>query len=152
MTTGDSKGRLEMLETSLREDFRAERAVLVLFSPLEDETLENDGFLKVVDRDDAALKPFASFLKAARPRCGLIRDRQKTFLFEGHAVEICSAALIPLGTGASLGFLVIGSQDPDYFHPGKGMEFLTRLGDLVSVALVGRSEQAAASGPRASGS
>ena len=129
--------RVEMLETCLREDFRAERAAVVLFSPFQDETLAGKGFLKVVDRSDAGLKPFKSFLKSARPRCGLIRGRQKTFLFADNAGEVSSAALVPLGTQAELGFLVIGSHDPDYFNPGKGMDFLVRLGELVSVALVG---------------
>ena len=46
-----------------------------------------------------------------------------------------SAALVPLGADASLGFLIIGSRDPDHFHPGKRMDFLARLGELLSVAL-----------------
>jgi uncharacterized protein YigA (DUF484 family) len=32
--------------------------------------------------------------------------------------------------------LIIGSRDPDHFHPGKRMDFLARLGELLSVALV----------------
>jgi len=130
--------RVEMLETCLREEFRAERAAVVLFSPLPESAHAGEGFLKIVDRSDAGLKPFASFLKSARPRCGLIRDRQKTFVFEDNAGEISSAALVPLGSRAEIGFLVIGSRDPDYFNPGKGMDFLARLGELVSVALVGQ--------------
>jgi uncharacterized protein YigA (DUF484 family) len=140
--------RVEMLETCLREEFRAERAAVVLFAPLPEDTAAGEGFLKVVDRGDSGLKPFESFLKSARPRCGLIRDRQKTFVFEDNAGEISSAALVPLGTRAELGFLVIGSGDPDYFNPGKGMDFLARLGELVSVALVGEPRQDAQAGSR----
>jgi len=101
-----------------------------------------------VDRGDAGLKPFSSFLKSARPRCGLIRDRQKTFVFEENAGEISSAALVPLGSRAEHGFLVIGSRDPDYFNPGKGMDFLSRLGELVAVALVGQRSPDAEVGSR----
>ncbi len=140
--------RVETLETCLREDFRAERAAVVLFSPPQDETLAGKGFLKVVKRNDAGLKPFNSFLKSARPRCGLIRGRQKAFLFTDNAGEISSAALVPLGTHAELGFLVIGSRDPDYFNPGKEMDFLAQLGELVSVALVGQRTPDAEAGPR----
>jgi uncharacterized protein YigA (DUF484 family) len=43
--------------------------------------------------------------------------------------------MVPLGKDAALGFLVIGSRDPDHFHPGKRMDFLSRLGELVAVAL-----------------
>lgn len=144
--------RMEILETSLREDFLAERAVLVLFSSPPDATLSDDGFVKVVARDDAGLKPFASFLKSGRPRCGLLRGRQKTFAFADNASEINSAALIPLGEDTALGFIVIGSRDPDYFNPGKGMDFLSRLGELVTVALVGGAVERATSGPNAAGS
>jgi len=140
--------RVDILETCLREEFRAERAAVVLFSPLLDESVAGHGFLKVADRSESGLKPFASFLKSARPRCGLMRDRQKTFLFGDDAGEISSAALVPLGSRAELGFLVIGSRDPDYFNPGKGMDFLTRLGELVSVALIGHQGSRAETGSR----
>ena len=138
LATADFDERLELLESGLREDFLAERAVLVLFEAAGELPLANHAFVRLVDRSDAGLKPFATFLKAGRPRCGLIRDRQKSFLFAGHETEIGSAALVPLGAGAQLGFLVIGSSDKDYFHPGKSMDLLGRLGDLVAVALTGR--------------
>ena len=138
MATSDVGERLELLETGLREDFLAERAVLVLFEAISEARLEANAFLKFVDRADPALKPFASFLKTGRPRCGLIRERQKSFLFEGHEAEIGSAALVPLGDAANLGFLVIGSSDRDYFNPGKSMDLLARLGELAAVALTGR--------------
>lgn len=143
---------MQILETSLREDFLAERAVLVLFASPPDTTLVDDGFVKVVARDDPGLKPFASFLKSGRPRCGLLRGRQKSFAFADNASEINSAALIPLGEDTQLGFIVIGSRDPDYFHPGKGMDFLSRLGELVTVALMGGAVVQATSGPNAAGS
>ena len=144
--------RMAILEASLREDFLAERAVLVLFAAPPDAAFADDGFVRVVARDDPRLKPFAMFLKSGRPRCGLLRGRQKAFAFEGHASEVNSAALIPLGEGAELGFMVIGSGDPDYFHPGKDMDFLSWLGELVSVALTGDAVVRAASGPNAAGS
>ncbi|MEE8237500.1 MAG: DUF484 family protein [Gammaproteobacteria bacterium] len=148
MTAKGFAARVEMLETCLREEFRAERAVVVLFSIPDDGTPAGKGFLKIVERSDAALKPFSSFLKSARPRCGLIRGRQKAFLFADNTGEISSAALVPLGERAELGFLVIGSRDPDYFNPGKGMDFLTRLGELVSVALVGQQSPGTEARPR----
>jgi uncharacterized protein YigA (DUF484 family) len=73
----------------------------------------------------------------------LIRDRQKAFLFAGHEAEIGSAALVPLAAGAELGFLGIGSSDRDYFNPGKSMDLLGRLGELVAVAVTGRLSAAA---------
>jgi uncharacterized protein YigA (DUF484 family) len=64
-----------------------------------------------------------------------VRDAQRDFLFRDAADEIGSVALVPLGQKASIGFLAIGSVDADRFHPGMSIDFLTRLGDLVSAAL-----------------
>src|SRR5690606_33653868 len=58
---------VEQIETSLREDFSAERAALVLFA---DAGLEANapGFVKVMARDDPDLKPFSAFIQGARAR------------------------------------------------------------------------------------
>jgi uncharacterized protein YigA (DUF484 family) len=127
------KQRLERLETGLREDFGAERAVLVLFpaSPVE---AVRDGFVKRANPDDLDVRPFAAFLRAAKPRCGPLRDRQKN-IFDRDADAVSSAALVPLGAESRLGFLIIGSRDPDHFHPGKRMDFLARLGEVLAVAI-----------------
>jgi uncharacterized protein YigA (DUF484 family) len=135
MAAADRSARLERLETSLREDFLAERAVLVLFSDAAGPA-RSDGFVKVLDRDDPALKAFSGFLKAGRPRCGSMVERQKATIFGRDADSVGSAALVPLSGGDRLpGFLVIGNRDPGHFHPGKRMDLLSRLGELVSVAL-----------------
>ena len=125
--------RLERLETGLREDFAAERAVLVLFPAAPAEAVR-DGFVRRANPDDADVRPFAAFLRAAKPRCGPLRDRQKN-IFDKDADVVSSAALVPLGAESRLGFLIIGSRDPDHFHPGKRMDFLARLGEVLSVAI-----------------
>lgn len=125
--------RLERLETGLREDFAAERAVLVLFPAAPSEAVR-EGFVKRANADDADVRPFAAFLRAAKPRCGPLRDRQKN-IFDRDAEVVSSAALVPLGSESRIGFLIIGSRDPDHFHPGKRMDFLARLGEVLSVAI-----------------
>ena len=127
--------RLEQIETSLREDFGAERAALVLFAGAGLEPVQRAGFVKTLMRADPELKPFSAFIQGARARCGPLRDRQKAVLFDRDAETIASAAMLPLGLDASLGFLVIGSSDPAHFHPGKRMDFLNRIGELITVAL-----------------
>jgi uncharacterized protein YigA (DUF484 family) len=42
---------------------------------------------------------------------------------------------VPLGNKASIGFLAIGSVDSNRFHPGMSIDFLTRVGDLITGAL-----------------
>jgi uncharacterized protein YigA (DUF484 family) len=139
MRASDLPARLERLETGLREDFGAERAVLVLFADKAPAAAQREGFVRRLSADDADVKPFAAFLRSAKPRCGPLRDRQK-YIFEHEADSVSSAALVPLGADASLGFLIIGSRDPDHFHPGKRMDFLARLGELLAVALVDERE------------
>jgi hypothetical protein len=64
-----------------------------------------------------------------------VRDTQRDYLFGAGNVEIGSVALVPLGQKSELGFLAIGSRDSDHFHPGMSIDFLARLGELVSCAL-----------------
>jgi uncharacterized protein YigA (DUF484 family) len=134
MSAPDRPTQLERLETSRREDFAAERAVLVLYDEGSAGLAERVGFVKHLPADHPEVRPFATFLRAAKPRCGPLRDRQKD-IFDRDADSLTSAAMVPLGANANLGFLIIGSRDPDHFHPGKRMDFLARLGELVSVAI-----------------
>ncbi len=124
------------IEEAMRQGFGADHSLLVLFG---DATLFEDidagRFFRVIDRDDASLAPFGTFLKGNGPRCGQARDAQLDFLFRDDAEEIGSVALVPLGEKARLGFLAIGSVSADRFHPGMSIDFLARVGDLVAGAL-----------------
>jgi uncharacterized protein YigA (DUF484 family) len=64
-----------------------------------------------------------------------VRDAQRNFLFKGDAEDVGSVALVQLGNKASIGFLAIGSVDAKRFHPGMSIDFLTRVGELISGAL-----------------
>jgi len=127
--------RLEALEDALREDFGAERAILVLFDDESRAQIARPGFVKTVDREDPALKSFSTFLRSARSRCGPLRDKQSAFLFDRDADSIGSAAMVPIGDGARFGFLTVGSKDPNQFHPGQRVDFLGRLGELIALVL-----------------
>lgn len=128
--------RLERLEHALREDFAAERATLVLFESATTEALKPmPGFLIVANRDSETLKPFATLIKSAKTRCGPLRDRQKAYLFGSDGEGLGSAAMVPLGKGAKLGFLAIGNRDRDYFNPAERTDFLDRLGELIATSL-----------------
>jgi uncharacterized protein YigA (DUF484 family) len=125
-----------VIEEALRSGFAADQAVLVLFGdPDAFDDINVGRFFRVVKKDDAGLKPFNTFLNGSGARCGKIRDSQREYLFQHDADEIGSAALVPLGDGAELGFLAVGSVDSDRFHPGMSIDFLTRLGDLVAGSL-----------------
>ncbi len=130
----DQAGVIKVLEEQLRVSFNADRAILVVFDEPTDAAAAGR-FLRVVDRDDPQIASFRTFMQSNAPRCGQIRDAQRDFLFGPDNIEIGSAALVPLGAHAEMGFLAIGSRDSGHFHPGMSIDFLTRLGELVSCAL-----------------
>jgi uncharacterized protein len=124
------------VEKAMRSGFGADHAVLVLFGdPAAFTDIDAGRFFRVIERGDAQLKPFDTFLKANGPRCGQVRDAQREFLFHGDRDEVGSVALVPLGSHANIGFLAIGSADAKRFHPGMSIDFLARVGDLVAGAL-----------------
>ncbi len=130
----DQAGVIRVLEEQLRVSFNADRSILVVFDAPADAAAAGR-FLRVVGREDPQVAPFRTFLQSNAPRCGQIRDAQRDFLFGPDNIEIGSAALVPLGVSSEMGFLAIGSRDAGHFHPGMSIDFLTRLGELVSCAL-----------------
>jgi uncharacterized protein len=130
----DQDGVIRVLEEQLRVSFSADQSVLVVFDgPAAGR--KSGRFLRVAGRNDPEISPFRTFLESDAPRCGQVRDAQRDFLFGPDNVEIGSVALVPLGPKSELGFLAIGSRDSEHFHPGMSIEFLARLGELVSCAL-----------------
>ena len=121
------------IESSLREDFDAFHAVLVLIGDTADSTAQR--FVRSIRPDDPNLKSFETLFASGKPRCGQARDSQREFLFGSDANDIGSIALVPLGEKGSVGLLAIGSTDRDRFHPGMSTEFLARMGELIADAL-----------------
>lgn len=132
---------LHEIADCLQHDFNAEFTTLLVF---RSETHEHDeGIMRVVDRGSDSLNAFASALEMKAPRCGRLTEAQRELLFAGHAGEVKSAALAPLGQGRSLGLLAVGSRASDRFLPTMSVEFLSHIGELVATAL--RARPAAAS-------
>ncbi|MGI9232837.1 MAG: DUF484 family protein [Woeseiaceae bacterium] len=136
MTADDLSATVLALEQAMRSGFGADQSVLILFGEPEAFTdIDAGRFFRVIGRKDGQLKPFSTFLNGSGSRCGRIRDSQREFLFHDDAEEIGSAALVPIGESAEIGFLAVGSTDSNRFHPGMSIDFLTRLGDLIASAL-----------------
>ena len=123
------------IEASLREDFDTFHAVLVLATSREPLVPDADRFVRSVCAEDPNYRSFETLFTAAKPRCGQIRDSQREFLFSAEATDIGSVALIPLGGNPAPGLLALGSGDRDRFHPGMSIEFLSRMGELITDAL-----------------
>ncbi len=128
---------VDLIEASLRQDFNSDQIVMVLF---RDRLTDKDDypelrFLRWSSSDASEMKPFATFLKNAEPRCGQIRDAQRDYLFGNETNEIASVAMLPLGPGSEIGLLAISSSDTERFHPAMSTDFLSHIGELVSAAL-----------------
>jgi len=136
LAAADLPATLKCIEESLRSGFGADQTILVLFGePGLFEDIDIGRFFRPIERDDEALKAFDTFLQGSGPRCGQIRDVQREFLFGRETDEIGSTALIRLGKKSEFGFLAIGSADAERFHPGISIDFLSRLGELITEAL-----------------
>jgi uncharacterized protein len=133
LSAGTKAEVIAHIEASLREDFDAFHAVLVLIGDQADATAQR--FVRTVHPDDPNLKSFETLFASGKPRCGQARDSQREFLFGSDANDIGSIALVPLGEKGSVGLLAIGSTDRDRFHPGMSTEFLARMGDLIADSL-----------------
>jgi hypothetical protein len=136
----DLGGVIAALETSLREDFGATRWVVLLTDPALPGVGSIDGAkLRVVPRSSPELKLFETFFDTARPRSGQIRDSQRDYLFPVEGGQVGSTVLIPLGERASLGLLAIASHDTERYLPTMSTDFLVRIGEIVSEAIVSRA-------------
>lgn len=132
----DTGSIMELIERTLRQDLGADQAVLLLFAdgPVKADLLAG-AYTRRIDRKEPGLELFHSFLKTSRPRCGQVKGAKREFLFGRDATDIQSAALIPLGKKAEVGFIAIGSHDAARFHPGMSTDFLVRLGELIERGL-----------------
>ena len=135
LTTSSRGQAITEIEASLREDFDTIQAVLVLATSREPLVPDTDRFVRSVSAEDPNYRSFESLFASGKPRCGQIRDSQREFLFSGEATDIGSVALVPLGGNPAVGLLALGSVDRDRFHPGMSIEFLSRIGELITDAL-----------------
>lgn len=115
---------------SLREDFSAEHAAIrILGEPLE---VSDRGLAEFVREDDLEVGQFQSLMDAMRPVCGRLKAGQIEFLFPGHADDIGSCAVLPLGDSRCIGLLAVGGTDAQRYYPGMGVVFLKQLAETVT--------------------
>ncbi len=126
---------LTTLQDELRERFNADAVELKLFSTRE---------LEEAQVSESGMAIFRTFMDADKPTCGPLKGDKLKTLFGDQAGEEGSAALIPIRTSDLSGILAIGSQDRERFHSGKSVDFLIRLGELVSLSLQALSNPARA--------
>lgn len=148
MEGSDLSAALRTIGDSLRNDFRADAAVLGLFTqgaqlPAFDGQAALQ--LRALSEHEAGAGAFATLLVGGKPLCGHLRRTQMHYLFGDTAAEnVASAVVLALNAGGGdprhpkrLGLLGIGSRDARRYHAGMGTLFLSHLGELIGRA-VGR--------------
>jgi len=137
--TTSATAALALIEKSLREDFDTHHGALILQqtpgSSLASLGQEAAHFVRLVAPDSADFRSFDSLFAGGKPRCGQVRDSQRTFLFGADAANIGSVALVPLSELSPPGLLALGSVEKERFHPGMSTEFLARMGSLIAAAI-----------------
>lgn len=118
------------LYSSLRDDFNSEHAAIRLFAtPAQ---VSDRGLAEYVGEDCDAASLFGPLFESMKPVCGRIKPEQIEFLFPGHAGDIRSCVVLPLGEAECIGLLAVGSADAQRYYPGMGVVFLKQLSDIVT--------------------
>jgi uncharacterized protein len=133
---------LEAIKDCLGRDLRADHVVLGLFLP-QIPTLEISGLtLLSLSREDEGAAAYATLIAGGKPLCGHLRRQQTQYLFGQNAEQIASAVALSLiatdevtQEARCMGLLAIGSYDPDRYHAGMGILFLSYLGELIGRVL-----------------
>lgn len=125
---------VQLLMLDLQSSFTVPYVGLRIWASAKDSAdAENEVFTPI----DAELRSWAQGL--AEPYCGHRPGLELNTWF-GEAATPKSFALIALGTDKITGLLAIASDDEQRFNPGMGTQYLTRIGELVSAAMLRYTE------------
>ena len=120
------------IDDVFRNDFNADA---VSFKLLENEAIAAEVNTPRVAVNDQGFASLRRFVERRKPDCERLNDAERGYLFGEEGEAIGSSVVIPLHGANDYGLLVVGSKDPDRFHPGMGTLYLERMGELVSRAL-----------------
>lgn len=117
--------------TAIRESFKLD-AVSIRFA-YTDKSIEPR--TEITTEDNEQFRQLLLLLADGDTVCGTFLDQaQKEFLFGGE-VDIKSCALVSVKTGKVKGILCLGSEDAHRFDQRLATDYLSRLGDLVALAI-----------------
>jgi uncharacterized protein YigA (DUF484 family) len=132
VSSEDLNTAIKVLTNRLTHDFSAQGVAIRLIGDFGKEKGGSRAELVKEDVNDLAL--FESILTRGKPVCGKFNIQQLDFMFGEKEEQMKSVAVIPLGDG-SLGFLAIGSEDPERFRAGISTSFLSYLGEITGAVV-----------------
>ncbi len=86
----------------------------------------------VTEAENSLTALIQALLQNSRTFCGQVSAEQLEQLFELGMVADGSAAVIPLNQDDVKGYLLLGSENPDYFRSEMGTEFAAYVADVVA--------------------
>lgn len=123
---------VEVLYDRLNRDFAVEFCSLTLLS-----TAKKIGpSLARCASQAAAKREIGSILKT-KVLCGVVRDREREFLFGEHASSIGSIAAVVIQSKRPLAVLSVGHRDAHYYTSETGTLFLSYLGNVLTRVIEG---------------
>jgi hypothetical protein len=127
LASRDLPGLLDSVYNNLRRDFAVPAVALRLwmYEPTQDRIEFRDISQEARVFAESLTDPYFG----ERPIC----DTEAWF--ESGAEAVRSLVYIPLRAQSVAGLMVLGSDDPQRFSADKGTLYLTRLGEVVSMAL-----------------
>jgi len=125
---------VQLLMMDIRNSFTVPYVTMRLWNKAKD---SRDAGNEVFQPVAAELQGWAQSLSA--PYCG---HRPGVTLDDwfGATAAPKSFALVALGSGPICGLLAMASDDEQRFHPEMGTQYLTRIGELISAALLRYTE------------
>ncbi len=121
---------IDALYSSLKSDFQIEHCQLILFS--SENHLSSQVKVASLDQGNQAI---GGLLRSNRATCGVLRDKEMSFLFEERAKAIKSVAVVPLNHGNTFAVLAIGSSDPQHYKSSMDTLFLSYIGEVLNRTL-----------------
>jgi uncharacterized protein YigA (DUF484 family) len=128
LAASDLASVLRTIYLSLREDFAVPHVAVRVWR-----ASSRHAELPEFKPLDGATRDFTSAL--ANPHCGAAAAADAAGLFGEAAAHLRSFSVIPLRDTETFGLLALASEDAQRFYPEMGTLYLTRLGELVGVAL-----------------
>jgi len=123
----DAHDTLAVLYESLKDDFGVPQVAARLWHRVLEQS-----YLPELAACSDELRDYADSLGS--PYCGPTAPLESRGWFEAPD-EAASFAFLPLRTSYTFGLLGLASDDPQRFVAGMGTVYLTRLGELASVAM-----------------
>jgi len=129
----DLESLLSSVVDAMRHEFQVDYASVHLLT--DDNELVKAMPQWYIHVDDPRYQLISKQVEANRPVCGRLNEEQIACIFTEDHPEIQSAALVPLVSGATIGFIGLGGEHRERFNPAMETSFLAQIGELVSAAI-----------------